>query len=69
MLPNRCIAKVCGDGRKHDGIYCGKGKCDVVGCNCDGGYINGDAEQNFRRISGVSDASGGFALFDPTTWS
>lgn len=45
-----CQIPVCGDGLKHDDrYYCGKGACNVFGCNCDGGCIEGNAEKNFYR--------------------
>lgn len=28
--------KICQDGEPHDGIYCSTGRCNMVGCNCDG---------------------------------
>jgi hypothetical protein len=68
VMPTRCNAKVCGDGRVHDGFYCGKGKCNVFGCNCDGGCIPGDAVNNFRKLDDNSNAGAGFTIWDLTTW-
>ncbi|AJP09058.1 hypothetical protein F8203_gp092 [Heliothis virescens ascovirus 3f] len=45
-----CKIKVCGDGRKHDGYYCGRGPCNMFGHNCDGGCISGDAAASFKQI-------------------
>lgn len=47
-----CIVKVCGDGKAIEGTYCGFGKCNAFGCNCDGGCILGDARDNFKKIYG-----------------
>lgn len=68
MLPTRCKAKVCGDGRVHGGFYCGKGRCNPAGCQCTGGCIEGDAEANFRKITGIAHAAGGIDPLDPTTY-
>lgn len=32
-----CLSKICPDGTPRTGLYCGKGQCNVFGCNCDGG--------------------------------
>lgn len=50
---SRCMASTCGDGKHHDGVYCGIGGCNIFGCNCDGGCIPGNAKENFLRIHGV----------------
>lgn len=56
-----CEIKVCGDGQKHEGFFCGKGPCNVVGCACEGGCIEGDAATNFlayRNNHVVVDSAG-----------
>lgn len=68
LLPAECVAKVCGDGRKHPGFFCGKGKCNAFGCYCDNGCIEGDAVENFRQITGLWDAKSRVYAGDPTTW-
>lgn len=45
-----CHVLVCGDGRLPGGSYCGKGPCNIFGCNCDGGCIEGDPEENFIKL-------------------
>ncbi|CAB3252294.1 unnamed protein product [Arctia plantaginis] len=55
MLPTRCEAKVCNDGRLHPGAYCGRGRCNLFGCNCEGGCIPGEPVLNFRRLNGIPD--------------
>lgn len=54
----QCEKDICGDGKElRVGYYCGKGPCNIVGCNCEGGCIEGNAIERFRRIHGnnVSD--------------
>lgn len=49
----RCEITVCGDGKTlGERSYCGKGACNVFGCNCDGGCKQGDAVENFKAIHG-----------------
>lgn len=49
----KCEIKLCGDGKPVvEGIYCGKGPCNLFGCNCEGGCIQGNTLQNFRAIHG-----------------
>lgn len=45
-----CAKSVCGDGKVHDGHYCGKGPCNIFGYNCDGGCIPGDPVESFTRL-------------------
>lgn len=47
-----CVITVCGDGKPVQGSYCGKGPCNIFGCNCDGGCIEGNARTNFLDIHG-----------------
>lgn len=69
-MPDGCVAHVCNDGESHGMFYCGVGKCNIFGCNCDGGCIGGDGDalENFKRISGVQNAVAFFNYKDPTTW-
>lgn len=41
----------CKDGTKRVGAYCSKGSCNIFGCNCDGGCIEGQSfySLNFKR--------------------
>lgn len=34
---NHYQKRICEDGTIRDGSYCGVGKCNIFGCNCDGG--------------------------------
>lgn len=43
--------KLCGNGNKLIGFYCGVGKCNIFGCSCNGGCIKGDAIENFRQLN------------------
>lgn len=48
-----CETMACGDGTPHKGrVYCGKGSCNIFGCNCDGGCIPGNALENFKSLHG-----------------
>lgn len=47
-----CEVDVCEDGKPSKGTYCGKGSCNIFGCNCDGGCIKGNALLNFLAIHG-----------------
>lgn len=53
---NYCQAhKVCGNGRPiGEGNYCGKGRCNLFGCNCDGGCIEGNPIRSFQALYGLS---------------
>ncbi|XP_063361636.1 uncharacterized protein LOC134650633 [Cydia amplana] len=44
VRPGPCKVRVCNDGKPTTGIYCGKGPCNIFGCNCDGGCIEGDPD-------------------------
>lgn len=50
---NACVVKkACGNGKplakgRH---YCGKGDCNIFGCECNHGCIPGDARDNFKKI-------------------
>lgn len=47
-----CEVEICGDGKAVSGTYCGVGPCNVLGCNCDGGCIPGNAIRNFMQLYG-----------------
>ncbi|CCU56363.1 unknown similar to XecnGV orf106 [Mythimna separata entomopoxvirus 'L'] len=47
---NDCKIEVCGDGRVHEGHYCGVGPCNVFGYNCDGGCISGNPVEEFKIL-------------------
>ncbi|EDW18912.2 uncharacterized protein Dmoj_GI11819 [Drosophila mojavensis] len=51
-----CVIKICGDGRPLRGTYCGRGSCNLAGCDCDGGCLPGDWEKSLS--TGVGSASG-----------
>lgn len=51
-ITGRCRVSVCGNGRRPSGTYCGIGGCNIVGCDCTGGCIPGDAVQEFRNRHG-----------------
>ncbi|KAH8315458.1 hypothetical protein KR074_001299, partial [Drosophila pseudoananassae] len=42
-----CEVTVCGDGSPLVGTYCGRGPCNVFGCDCDDGCHSGDWAQSF----------------------
>lgn len=49
--PGACKIKVCGDGKAViKGTFCGKGSCNMFGCNCKGGCIQGDAVESFMKL-------------------
>ncbi|XP_023166900.2 protein Diedel-like [Drosophila hydei] len=45
--PNICTITICADGRAKQGSYCGRGPCNIFGCNCDYGCIPGNWMQTF----------------------
>lgn len=50
---NTCTADVCYDGTRKTS-YCGIGKCNIFGCNCDGGCRPGTKEsgaQKFKELN------------------
>ncbi|XP_043476352.1 protein Diedel-like [Leptopilina heterotoma] len=49
-----CIIYACGDGKRPQDkkTYCGKGSCNIFGCNCDGGCIPGNALESFNALHG-----------------
>lgn len=42
---------VCHDGKMHDGRFCGRGPCNIFGCNCDDGCFDG-SRKDVRNIRG-----------------
>ncbi|XP_017038938.1 protein Diedel-like [Drosophila ficusphila] len=44
---NICQVYICPDGFPLVGTYCGKGSCNIFGCNCDGGCLIGDWSRSF----------------------
>lgn len=49
----RCAMPICGDGQRlRSGLFCGVGRCNIFGCNCDGGCRLGDAIKNFKNHHG-----------------
>ncbi|CAL44721.1 15.0 kDa [Spodoptera frugiperda ascovirus 1a] len=72
-MPDGCVAHVCNDRANRTACSTvGVGKCNIFGCNCDARAVSagdGDALENFKRISGVQNAAGPlFNYKDPTTW-
>ncbi|KAH8351299.1 hypothetical protein KR084_003032 [Drosophila pseudotakahashii] len=45
--PHNCKIKICADGVAKLGAYCGRGSCNIFGCNCDNGCLEGDWTQSF----------------------
>lgn len=44
---------LCGDGeRVTEGFFCGRGRCNMFGCGCEGGCIPGDPLESFRLVHG-----------------
>ncbi|KAH8284074.1 hypothetical protein KR054_009348, partial [Drosophila jambulina] len=44
-----CATHICADGSALNGRYCGRGSCNMFGCNCDGGCRTGDWEKSFEK--------------------
>ncbi|KAH8375883.1 hypothetical protein KR200_005730 [Drosophila serrata] len=42
-----CNITICADGVAMKGVYCGRGPCNIFGCNCDGGCITGEWTKSF----------------------
>ncbi|XP_043476353.1 protein Diedel-like [Leptopilina heterotoma] len=46
-----CEIFVCQNGRPPgEGTYCGNGPCNIFGCNCDNGCVQGHAPSYFQAI-------------------
>lgn len=51
--PRRCSIHVCDDGKPVSaGTYCGVGSCNLIGCNCEGGCLQGNPRDNFVAFHG-----------------
>ncbi|XP_017038932.1 protein Diedel-like [Drosophila ficusphila] len=53
---DECQIYVCANGSPVVGTYCGKGSCNIFGCNCDGGCLTGNWSQSFvqnNRFYGI----------------
>ncbi|XP_016952172.1 protein Diedel-like [Drosophila biarmipes] len=44
-----CQLLICADGLAQVGMFCGQGSCNVFGCNCDGGCLEGDWSRTFAE--------------------
>lgn len=55
-----CFTDICYDGTKRT-PYCGVGKCNIFGCNCDGGCRRG-TEASAKRIFQESNPHVSFVL-------
>ncbi|BFF91332.1 protein Diedel-like [Drosophila madeirensis] len=44
-----CSVTVCGNGEPVVGTYCGRGPCNIFGCNCENGCLSGAWSQSFRE--------------------
>lgn len=51
---SHCIVKLCGDAIDRSGMYCGNGSCNALGCECDGGCVPGDVEDEFKSRHGFN---------------
>lgn len=51
-LVGKCETDVCGNGKVPEGFYCGRGPCNIIGCNCDDDCIPGNPKTSFKRIHG-----------------
>lgn len=60
-----CEVTVCGDGRPLVGSYCGRGPCNIFGCNCDGGCLFGDFAESFM----ANHPDDGIRVIDASTQS
>lgn len=49
-----CQKNVCGDGETHDKFFCGKGSCNLIGCGCEGGCIEGHPAESFLEKHGAN---------------
>ncbi|KAH8232606.1 hypothetical protein KR032_010488, partial [Drosophila birchii] len=44
-----CKAIICADGVAMEGTFCGRGPCNIFGCNCDGGCLTGEWRKSFQE--------------------
>lgn len=52
LYHDKCSIFVCNHGRPVQGQYCGRGSCNIFGCNCTDGCHQGDPVEEFQRIHG-----------------
>ncbi|XP_041675270.1 protein Diedel-like [Drosophila eugracilis] len=45
--PQRCTVLICADGMAQVGMFCGRSSCNLFGCSCDGGCLEGNWSQSF----------------------
>ncbi len=46
------VRKICLTGTKPpEGFYCGVGRCNIFGCNCDSGCLKASSDECFERCS------------------
>lgn len=67
-----CFTKICNDGKIRGVSFCAAdphGSCNGNGCKCDGGCIEGNATENFHRITGITSACSMNKTDDPITWN
>ncbi|KAH8363270.1 hypothetical protein KR084_007714 [Drosophila pseudotakahashii] len=46
---DNCTILICADGLHNVGMFCGQGSCNIFGCNCDGGCLEGDFSKTFAE--------------------
>uniref|UniRef100_A0A161C724 Protein Diedel-like n=1 Tax=Mocis latipes granulovirus TaxID=2072024 RepID=A0A161C724_9BBAC len=63
-----CKAKICNNGLTNRGFFCGVGDCNIFGCNCDYGCIEGDPVYNFRYQTGITHARPTIDFSDLSIW-
>ncbi|KAH8232605.1 hypothetical protein KR032_010483 [Drosophila birchii] len=44
-----CRVNICADGVAIEGTFCGRGPCNIFGCNCDGGCLTGEWSKSFQE--------------------
>ncbi|KAH8421260.1 hypothetical protein KR009_007478 [Drosophila setifemur] len=42
-----CSITICGNGEPLVGSFCGRGQCNIFGCDCTDGCLRGDYAQSF----------------------
>ncbi|EDW14410.1 protein Diedel [Drosophila mojavensis] len=42
-----CSIVICAHGKRKVGTYCGRRSCNIFGCNCGGGCIEGQWQRSF----------------------
>ncbi|XP_062125222.1 protein Diedel-like [Drosophila sulfurigaster albostrigata] len=46
-----CTITICAHGKARRGTYCGYGSCNIIGCGCKDGCIEGQWLQSFYNIN------------------